>query len=192
MKQEKKNPRVEESGLEFSLGLAIRMILVVLLICFFFPICTVSCSSSEISGVESITSTEDATEIASSLASKVEISALDGAFGLEVWETPISGNPIFALLFLLPLAALVLSFIFRNVWQSAAAYLLTALFHAGLLWFLMYSITAWVTENLSIYGMGDVTYNFVLYMEWGIDAVLGILSLVLLLISLLPSLKKED
>ena len=80
-------------------GIAIKAVTLILMIMFFFPLCTVSCGSNT-----------------------KEINGVEATFGLEVLGEHIDGNILCGLLFLLPLVILITLLIKKQVTKSIALF----------------------------------------------------------------------
>ena len=134
-----------------NIGMGIKIILILLIACFFLPMCTVSCSgvSEEITGVET-------------------------TLGLEIYGEKIEGNLFCGLLVLIPVVLLILTFAIKNQHNLVHSNIIGALINIVILVVYKMRISKLAEENWA-----TVKFEFGYYLEFALNILLIVLAILL-------------
>lgn len=134
-----------------KISLAIKVILFTLIICFFFPLCTVSCGDTD-----------------------YEISGYESTFGVEAMGEKIDGNLLCGLLILIPIILLICALKMKVLNDLTIVYIMGAVVNIIIL-----SVYRIRLPKLAEEYMATIKFNFGYYLELIFNSIL-ILGAILL------------
>ena len=124
----------ENQTIKKNLGLAVRIILLALIICFFLPFCTFSCAYSE----------------------DIQVNGIQSTFGVEVMGEHLDGYMLCAVLIIVPIALLVVSFLSKQIKFAEILYVVGAIIDVIILFAYRSRALSIAEENLATakFGLG--------------------------------------